>query len=110
MILQVLRPLQVARLMVQAYPSKPDMLAVASAVAADLGEDMAVPQVTEPPAQSPMGSNATPQFRTPGATILQSAPINASSYQTSPSPIPTPAAPRVEPIQNNTVSGPVSGT
>lgn len=39
---KVLKPIQVARLMVQAYPSKPDMLAVASAVAIESGEDVRV--------------------------------------------------------------------
>lgn len=40
---QVLKPVQAARLMVQSYPSKPDMLAVASAVAIECGEDVMVP-------------------------------------------------------------------
>lgn len=40
---KVLKPIQMARLIVQAYPSKPDMLAVASAVAIEHGEDVMVP-------------------------------------------------------------------
>lgn len=105
----MLRPLQVARLMVQAYPSKPDMLAVASAVAADLGEDMSVPIPPEPPAQSPMGANAVAQFRTPGTAVLQSSPINLSAFQASPASLLPQTAPRVDPVQSNAVSGPVSG-
>jgi len=40
---KVLKPVQAARLMVQSYPSKPDLLAVASAVAIESGEDVTVP-------------------------------------------------------------------
>jgi len=46
---KVLKPIQVARLMVQAYPSKPDVLAVASAVAIDCGVDvMVLPEPLKP--------------------------------------------------------------
>lgn len=46
---KVLKPIQMARLIVQAYPSKPDMLAVASAVAIENGEDvMAPPEPSKP--------------------------------------------------------------
>jgi len=51
-VIQVLKPIQVARLMVQAYPSKPDMLAVASAVAIESGEDVRV--LPEPGKGAPM--------------------------------------------------------
>lgn len=56
---KVLKPIQVARLMVQAYPSKPDLLAVASAVAIETGEDVRV--LPEPGKNLPMLPSNLPQ-------------------------------------------------
>ncbi|CAD7695994.1 unnamed protein product [Ostreobium quekettii] len=54
---KVLKPIQVARLMVQAYPSKPDVLAVASAVAIDCGVDvMVLPEPMKPIPFLPSGA------------------------------------------------------
>ncbi|GMH37077.1 hypothetical protein BSKO_04950 [Bryopsis sp. KO-2023] len=40
---EVMKPLQIAKVLVQSYPVKPDLLAIASSIAMERGEDLGVP-------------------------------------------------------------------
>ncbi|GMH45128.1 hypothetical protein BSKO_13085 [Bryopsis sp. KO-2023] len=77
---KVLEPLQVARLMVQAYPIKPDLLAVASAVASELGEDISVLPPTETPPIVPIVVGAPDPFRPQGVTLFQATPFRVGTF------------------------------
>lgn len=70
--------------MVQAYPSKPDILAVASAIAIDLGQDVSIPSRAEPPATSPVVMEVPGHFQTHAPALIQSVGSAVSPYQSDP--------------------------